>query len=204
MKFVVVSQRVDVLSDRDEIRDAVDQRLVTFLLETGYFPVPIPNSLCMEKNGDRFGQEKLDAWLTSIKPVAIVLSGGNDIGQSAARDFTENWLLDRASETILPVLAICRGMQMMAHWANVELRPVAGHVKRRHRLSGQITDTVNSYHDYALENCPQNFDVLASSEDGVIEAIRHQSLPWEGWMWHPEREADFNQNDILRVKRLFL
>ena len=204
MKFVVVSQRVDVLSDRNETRDAVDQRLMTFLLELGYLPVPIPNILCMEKSGDCFGYEKLDAWLTSINPVAIVLSGGNDIGQSAARDFTENWLLDRAVETKLPVLGICRGMQMMAHWANVGLRSVAGHVKSRHHLSGQIIDMVNSYHDYALENCPQDFDVLASCEDGVIEAIRHQSLPWEGWMWHPEREDEFNQNDIMRVKRLFL
>jgi putative glutamine amidotransferase len=41
-----------------------------------------------------------------------------------------------------------------------------------------------------------------AEKDGVIEAIRHEQFPWEGWMWHPEREEVFNMIDTLRMKRL--
>ena len=40
-------------------------------------------------------------------------------------------------------------------------------------------------------------------EHGVIEAIRHATLPWEGWMWHPEREPVLHRQDIERLKALF-
>ena len=35
-----------------------------------------------------------------------------------------------------------------------------------------------------------------------IEAMRHGTLPWEGWMWHPEREANFSPRDLARMKAL--
>lgn len=92
---------------------------------------------------------------------------------------------------------------MMAHWAGVGLRPVEGHVQTRHPLSGEVTGKVNSYHVFSLIGCPRGFEVLARSVDGEIEAIRHLSLPWEGWMWHPEREAAFAAHDIQRLKALF-
>ena len=33
----------------------------------------------------------------------------------------------------------------------------------------------------------KDFEILAKAKDGVIEAIRHQKLPIEAWMWHPEK-----------------
>ena len=63
-----------------------------------------------------------------------------------------------------------------------------------------IVEEVNSYHNLVLTSCPSEYDVIARSIDGEIEAIRHQSLPWEGWMWHPEREKVFNADDIVRTK----
>jgi putative glutamine amidotransferase len=45
---------------------------------------------------------------------------------------------------------------------------------------------------------------LAKSEDGSIEAMVHKSLPWEAWMWHPEREVVFFKNDIDRFKKIIL
>jgi putative glutamine amidotransferase len=62
---------------------------------------------------------------------------------------------------------------------------------------------VNSYHGFSLATGPLDFEVLARSEDGEIEAIRHKSLPWEGWMWHPEREENFAARDVQRIKALF-
>ncbi len=203
MKMVAVSQRVDQTPERGERRDALDQRLITFLLAAGYMPVPVPNTLHAEASDRAHDHDALDAWLAALKPAAAVLSGGNDIGRCIERDLTERRLLDYAVSHRLPALGICRGMQMMAHWAGTGLRPVQGHVRTRHLLSGGIVGEVNSYHDYSLTDCPEGFEVLARSEDGEIEAIRHVFWPWEGWMWHPEREAQITQQDIQRLKALF-
>lgn len=194
MKRVAVSQRVDLHPERGESRDALDHRLVDFLLAAGFLPVPVPNGLV---------DVNLDHWLAAVSPQALLLSGGNDIGQCPARDRTEAFLLDHARSRNLPVLGICRGMQMLGHWSGVALKAVGGHVRTRHRLSGRIVAEVNSYHSQSLAGCPQDFEVLARSEDGEIEAIRHLSLPWEGWMWHPEREADFASHDVQRIRQLF-
>lgn len=202
MKIVAVSQRIDYYPDCNERRDALDQRLIAFLLAAGFIPVPISNRLYKSWPDGRHDCQALENWLTTVKPEAFVLSGGNDIGQYCERDLTEGWLLDHASRYQKPLLGICRGMQMMAHWAGTGLRSVKGHVGTRHFLSGEITGEVNSYHHFSLTTCPAGFAVLAKSDDGEIEAIRHHSLRWEGWMWHPEREEGFAR-DIPRIKALF-
>lgn len=203
MRLVAVSQRVDTFPERNESRDALDQRLITLLLVAGFIPAPVPNGLHRTLPDGRLDPEALDAWLAAVKPQAFVLSGGNDVGQCRERDLTEGWLLDHASRHQKPLLGICRGMQMLAHWAGVELSAIQGHVRTRHRLTGEIVGEVNSYHGFSLATCPLDFKVLARSEDGEIEAIRHQSLPWEGWMWHPEREESFAARDLQRIKALF-
>jgi gamma-glutamyl-gamma-aminobutyrate hydrolase PuuD len=202
VKVAAVSQRIDHYPERNETRDALDQRLIAFLAVSGFIPVPVPNGLCNALSDDRCDQQALNGWLDAVNPQAYVLSGGNDIGQRGERDVTEGWLLDYARQHQRPLLGICRGMQMMAHWTGTGLRPVQGHVGTRHRLTGEITGEVNSYHSFSLATCPVDFDVLARSEDGEIEAIRHQVLPWEGWMWHPEREENFAARDVQRIKAL--
>ena len=193
MKLVAISQRVEIFSKHNEIRDTLDHRLVKWLLICGYMTVPVSNYLGVT----------IRDWLMNLKPAALVLSGGSDIGQCAERDDTELALLSYAKEYSLPVLGICRGMQMMAHQAGVDFKLVSGHVRTRHQVKGKVTADVNSYHNYSLSNCPIDFEVIARSEDGEIEAIRHSLMPWEGWMWHPERETVFAQGDIQRLKALF-
>lgn len=197
MTTVAVSQRVDVIADRGERRDALDQRLVWFLQSAGFVPVPVPNGL--DATSVVHG---LNAWLDAVAPRAIVLSGGNDIGTCPERDRTERRLLDYAAARELPALGICRGMQMMGVWAGASLKPVAGHVRVRHQLAGHITGAANSYHGLALASCPAAFTVLAQSEDAEIEAIGHTARPWEGWMWHPEREPHFADRDVRRASQL--
>ena len=193
MKLVAVSQRIDSLTDREEVRDGLDQRLVAFLKTSGFLSVPVPNIL------NRVG---LNAFLARLSPDSIVLSGGNDIGEFSTRDLTEEVLLDYAELHQLPVLGICRGMQVMACRAGAKLHPVGGHVAIRHDVTGEIHRKVNSYHNFSVSNCPAGFHVLARSMDKNIEAIRHNHRSWEGWMWHPEREVDFSE-DIQRLRLLF-
>ena len=194
MKKVVVSQRVDVWADRKERRDTVDQALTAFIARAGGLPIVAPNLI--EDLG-------LSAdWLSALEPDAIVLSGGNDIGEAVERDRLEAALLDYAADRAIPLLGICRGMQMMAHWGGAELKTVAHHVGTRHTLSGAIAGTVNSYHRLGLAALPAAFAPLAWSEDGEIEAMKHRHLPWEAWMWHPERETEFADRDIERLREL--
>lgn len=196
MKKVVISQRVDTYPDRNERRDALDQRMAHWLCMAGYMPFPLPNALVLS-GVDVF------AWLDALQPNGVLLSGGNDIGVEAERDTTERRLLEYAHKHCLPLLGICRGMQMLGQWAGGGLTPVVGHAGTRHELVGELSGKVNSYHCYSLACCPSGFNLLARSKDGCIEAIRHKELPWEGWMWHPEREQNSSARDIERFKRLF-
>jgi putative glutamine amidotransferase len=189
---------VDVRPERGECRDALDQRLPWLVCEAGGIPAPVPNGL---------HEAGLNRWLAVLRPGAVVLSGGNDLGDRADRDRTEEALLAYAHDNALPLLGICRGMQMLAAWAGTPLRAVGGHVAVRHRLlgadvAGPWPKEVNSFHAFALASCPRGFQVAAWSEDGAIEAIRHNELPWEGWMWHPEREPKIDLADSLRLRLL--
>lgn len=205
MKIVAVSQRVDVLAERAERRDALDQQLVQWLAQAGLLAVPVPNALGASSGDRETTAQKLDAWLTAIRPQAIVLSGGNDIGEAPERDATEWQLLDWAQAKYMPVLAICRGMQMMGIWAGAELKPVDGHVRTRHPLhnsAGESLGTVNSYHRFALAEAPAGFVALAHAADGTLEAMRHARLPWLAWMWHPERELPFDKMHLDELNHL--
>jgi N5-(cytidine 5'-diphosphoramidyl)-L-glutamine hydrolase len=190
-----VTMRVLEAQGYDESRDALAQDWPNFL------SVALPNAAWMPlpnlgENGIRICCEK---WGIN----RLILTGGGDIGISAIRDKTEQDLLKWAEKRAVPVLGICRGMQMMAVSTGVTLSPVAGHVRTRHLLQGDLVHEVNSFHNYGLSECPQGFEVSARAEDGEIEAIYNSELHWEGWMWHPERERPFQSADIERLQRLF-
>jgi gamma-glutamyl-gamma-aminobutyrate hydrolase PuuD len=207
--LVAVSQRVDAYPERNEQRDALDQRLSQLLVSAGFIPVPVPNGFYAGVGSDEIARPLFDQWLMRVGPDAIVLSGGNDIGQNKERDATERHLLSYARASNVPVLGICRGMQMMGDWAGCGLVKVDGHTRTRHVLqklayTDALPAEVNSFHQWSLSMCPQGFEVLARSEQGDIEAIRHLAMPWEGWMWHPEREPVFCEADLQRIKLLFL
>jgi len=202
VKIVAVSQRIDIYPDRNERRDALDQKMILFVMEAGFFPVPVPNALSPNHSQETVEPEAFHPWLTAVNSQAILLSGGNNIGACSDRDLTENGLLDYAAQKSMPVLGICRGMQILGMRAGAGLKQVGGHVRSRHILQGEISGEVNSFHDMALDKCPSDYSVLARSEDGEIEAIRHKGLPWEGWMWHPEREETFDSRDLDRLREL--
>ena len=205
--LIGITQRIDKVNTYDEWRDSVDQRLVEWVIDAGFIPVPIPNNL-VNVSSESGGHPLLEQWLNLLNINALLLSGGNDIGTAIQRDVTEIFLLKWAEKHNKPVLGICRGMQMMGLHVGGKLIKVSGHVNTRHKLQYdkvstiKAVESVNSYHNYALEGCPDVFSVLAKSDDGNIEAIRHRELPWEAWMWHPEREGSFLMNHLERFKEL--
>lgn len=202
-----ITQRVDRVDLYHETRDALDNRLIEWVLNADLIPIPIPNNLVDDKLPNNL-QSNLDKWLKAVGIDVVLLSGGNDIGDVQLRDLTEECLVFWAEKYKKPLLGICRGMQMMGICAGAQLVKINGHTKVRHKLKVKDADnkalpkSVNSYHDLALEKCPEGYEILAESEDGSIEAIKHKKLHWEGWMWHPERELPYNNIDRMRLKKM--
>ena len=196
MKIIAVSQRVNECPDRGEVWDALDQRLTCFVATCGAILIPVPNLLNKH--------HMLLPWLDAVSPNGIILSGGEDMGICRERDASEETLLGYAESLKLPVLGICRGAQFIGARAGSSIKQIEGHVAVRHMIKGEINGEVNSFHNNVIANKPNNFSIIAHDLDGEIEAIRHDYLPWEGWMWHPEREANFSGCDINRFKALFI
>lgn len=191
MKRILISQRLDAVPGRDEERDALDVRWAELLFSLGFLPIPVCSALAGQPD-----------YLAQLQPDAMILSGGNDIGQAPARDSLETQLLDYAKAQQLPVLGVCRGMQMLNHYLGGSLVTVSGHVATRHSLQGDWAQQygyqqVNSFHNQAITQATlaADLNVLVTSADGIIEAVECSHLPWLGIMWHPEREAQLQPAD---------
>lgn len=57
--------------------------------------------------------------------------------------------------------------------------------------------TVNSFHHQAIKDLARGFQVMAYSEDGLIEAIEKDHIM--SVQWHPEKINDENQQKILQL-----
>jgi putative glutamine amidotransferase len=191
-----LTMRVMQAPGYDEPRDALAQNWAAFLqaaFPQGAAWLPVPNL------GAAAVRSYCEAWDLN----RLILTGGEDPGVAPLRDETERALLAWARERRLPVLGVCRGMQMMTLAAGGALKPVAGHVRTRHALQGPLAGEANSFHAFSPAGCPPAYRVLASAEDGEIEAIGHERLPWFGWMWHPEREPSPRAADLARLREIF-
>ncbi len=127
------------------------------------------------------------------------------------RDRFELALARQAIATDLPTLAICRGLQVvnvacggtlvqhLADHPNSALNPSetaqsknVGHGVRLvtgSRLAAQHGDIteVNSFHHQAVDRPGAAIRVVATSPDGVVEAIEHDHAPrLVAVQWHPE------------------
>ncbi len=196
MRTVAITQRV--VAERTERRDCLDQAWPRFLATCGLMPLAMPNvpevALQMCSRSDLTG---------------LVLTGGNDLaalgGDAPERDAVENSLLDFAASQRLPVIGVCRGMQLIQQRCGVPLRRVEGHVTARQVITvdGKPTE-VNAYHCFAAFESREPLETWAVAADGVIKAVRHHSLPVTGIMWHPERTVPPAAADIALFQRLFL
>ena len=197
MKSVLFTQRVEVVASYNERRDCADQRIADFLSVCGLLPIPVPNN-----------PKTALSIANKIHPVGIILVGGNSLvkygGNAPERDRTDSSLIDYAVSKKLPLYGFCRGMQSILDYFGCCLVKVDNHVAVRHSIyENNGTNVVNSYHNYGcIQLVGSCLQVLSRSNDGVIESVRHVTLPILGTMWHPEREYPFRECDIVMVKNL--
>ena len=186
--------------------------------QAGGVPVLLPPSL---------ETDDLEDFLLRVD--GMVFSGGGDInplflgeqpdrnlhGINPKRDLQELVLMKRTLDKQIPVLGICRGIQIMAaatggklvqdiytspiydktlikHSQNLD-RPYASHSVNIEegsllaKLYPSLSLDVNSFHHQAVAEPGSGMKVTALSPDGVIEAI--ESTEYKsvlGVQWHPE------------------
>ncbi len=161
----------------------------------------------------------------------LMLTGGEDVDPAAygqtpdgartvspERDGMELELLRRALERRIPVLAICRGIQLL----NVGLggtlyqdlytqrgqeidhdryREFDGHIHAIRTANAERLATVfdsdeivqNSAHHQGIRELAPGLNAVAWAPDGVVEAVEYgeDRAAWTcGVQWHPERKID--------------
>jgi putative glutamine amidotransferase len=200
-----ITLRVENIEEYDEKRDAISQEWVNFIEKFDGIPIFIPNML---KDTKSFLQElELDG---------LVLSGGDNKGDDPYRDRTEQDLIEYGIKNKIPILGVCRGMQVINDYfgGSYLITKNNNHVAKNHDIS--ITDKkiekclgikkmeVNSFHHNVIleKNLGKNLKVFAKSiNDNTIEGLLHEELPIIGVMWHPEREKDSNME--LKLMNMF-
>lgn len=197
MKFIAVTQRVEVIDARQERRDALDQRWIDLLHQAGFTPVVLPNNLQVVKST-----------ILSLSVSGVIFTGGNDLveygGNAPERDEMESWLLLYCLEQLIPVLGVCRGMQLLQQRFDTTLQKVSGHISPQQTVCIKGSEQqVNSFHNWGSFEGTEGFDVIAKSADKLIKGIEHNVLPVTGIMWHPERIIPFRKEDTDLLERIF-
>lgn len=154
--------------------------------------------------------ENVEEYVRKWKLNALILTGGDDLGDYPARDLTERILFRYALQHDMPVLGICRGLQVIydSLGGTVERQSDSFssiHVANEHQVTvANALYTVNSYHNNKLlpETIPKELTIIARCiEDGSIEGVRGKNIL--GLMWHPERHKPFADWDANIIHDLF-
>jgi putative glutamine amidotransferase len=157
------------------------------------------------------GGEDVDPALSLAAPAALVEE------TDRRRDDFEFAMLRQAQDAQLPVLGICRGLQVANVFFGGTLiadLPAAGFQRHspavkgenlRHavtvtegsmlqRVTGAMRGEVNSFHHQAVLRAAEELTVTARSEDNVAEAMEWKEPDGRPFLllvqWHPERMTD--------------
>jgi putative glutamine amidotransferase len=152
--------------------------------------------------------EELAAYAARLGVNGVVLTGGNDLGEFAAKDASDFSVLAWALEKRLPLLGVCRGLQVMQSYFGGELSRLQGHAGTTHPVSlelslGSFKADVFSYHNFGIAAgaLAPKLRPFAFAEDGSVEGAACGRAV--GVMWHPERKRPFRDYDKQLVKSIF-
>lgn len=193
MKKIAISLRVASIGEYKEKRDSISHDWLELFNKLDIFPVLIPNLI-----------QNLELFLDEMKIEGIILSGGDNIGEDEMRDNVEKKIIAYGMEKNLPIIGICRGMQVLNLNFNgrVRFNEAIDHAGKKHEiLLDEERIMINSYHNNLIKSEDELGDDLKSiaiaSNDKTIEGFKHEKLPIFGIMWHPEREkTNFHYNLI--------
>ena len=141
------------------------------------------------------------------------------IGVNELVDDFEIAALHRAMECDIPVLAVCRGQQVL----NValggtliqHLKTTPDHRDTMHGIQvvngsrlalamGTTEPLIHSLHHQAIEKVAPGLVVVGTHQDGTIEAVEHTGSTWiVAVQWHPER-LDYSHPCSLSIAKHFL
>lgn len=186
-----LTMRITNAQNYNESRDTISQdwsRYMEYLFpDANYFFIPN-----IEEKAVNFCEKK------NIN--ILIITGGDNIGLFEKRDKTELALLEFMISKKLPVIGICRGMQVIHHYYGGNLTKGDDIFVKEHRatdhkvlIKGEIV-RVNSYHNYKIDKTrlSSNLSILATNvNDSSIEAFVGEKLL--GLMWHPERDIQFSK-----------
>lgn len=151
---------------------------------------------------------KLLSYIPSILETQIeecdgfLIPGGNDVDPSLyhqpldastvlcnpLESFVEKEILDHAVRSKKPILGICKGIQIINVFFGGSLyQDIPNHQNVYHNIHiNERTCQVNSFHHQAIKTLAPTFNAIATSDDGIIEAIVHSTLPIIAIQLHPE------------------
>ncbi|NLV89510.1 MAG: gamma-glutamyl-gamma-aminobutyrate hydrolase family protein [Tissierellia bacterium] len=195
---------------------SINNNYVNAVFAAGGIPVSIPTIS---------NEEDYEAYIHMVD--GLIFSGGIDISPlrygenplkeikriSTIRDEYEFGLFDRAYKKKLPILGICRGLQLMNIYLggslyqdiSRQLPNSLGHCPdfitieeeyhsinirkgtRFHRIFDEDKIYVNSYHHQGINRLGENLKVAAVADDGLVEAVEAADDRFLiGVQFHPE------------------
>jgi len=121
-----------------------------------------------------------------VKNLDIIIFTGGDA--SPKRLVTEIRLLTECYKQNKPIIGVCHGaffINELEEGINVECD---GHHNTEHDIiMYDKTYKVNSFHTNKITKVGKDFNVIATTVDGDVEAFKHKTKPVWGIVWHPER-----------------
>jgi len=162
-------------------QDSFVHTLANYLRQTGADVVTLRSG---------FSEEQFD----DVKPHLVVLSPG----PGTPSDFDVSGTIAALLRRRIPTFGVCLGLQgMVEHFGGslgVLDTPVHGKASRIRVRGGRLFDglpsefTAGRYHSlFAIrDTLPSALEVTAESDDGVVMAIEHRTLPCAAVQFHPE------------------
>lgn len=153
--------------------------------------------------------------VVAMDPVGIILSGGPaSVYEEGAPQLDPEFLnLTRTDGTKMPVLGICYGLQAMAHVQNAKVQRATAREFGRAALTVveddalfnnvPKTSSVWMSHGDHLSEIPQNYKLIASTDNAPIAAVRSTVDPHYGVQFHPEVvHSEFGRQMLGNFARL--